>query len=41
MVAMEAIISQWDEIYTDMRAHLDCQDHAMVEAHARHADLAK
>ena len=41
MVAMEAIILEWYEIFTDVQAHLDCQDCAMAEALARRADLAK
>ena len=38
---MEAIISEWDKIFTDVQAHLDLQDRAMVEAHARCTDLAR
>ena len=38
---MEAIILEWDQICADVQARLDCQDHAMVEAHACYADLAK
>ena len=41
LAAMEAIISEWDKIFADMWAHLDFQDHVMVETHACHAYLAK
>ena len=41
VVAMKAIILEWDEIFADVRVCLDCQDHAMVEAYNCCADLAK
>ena len=41
MAAMEAIISEWDEIFADAQVNLDRQNYMMVEAHARRADLAK